>query len=86
MTNEEKALELSTNCDGEILGGNLYAARQMAQWKDEQLDIAIDKVLQRNGEFLSEGKITQYGFDMAFATIQNIRAYLKLQKDELARI
>jgi hypothetical protein len=77
MTNEEKALELSTNCDGEILGGNLYAARQMAQWKDKQLDSAIDKALERNGEFLKAGKITQYGYDIAFATIQNIREYLK---------
>ena len=50
---------------------------QMAQWKDEQLDSAIDKALQRNGDFFKQGKITQYGYDIAFATIQNIREYLK---------
>ena len=50
---------------------------EMAQWKDEQLDSAIDKSLQRNGDFLKQGKITQYGYDIAFCTIQNIREYLK---------
>lgn len=52
-------------------------AMEMAQWKDEQLDSAIDKALERNGDFLKQGKITQYGYDIAFATIQNIREYLK---------
>ena len=54
-----------------------YGAMEIAQWKDEQLDSAIDKALQRNGDFLKQGKITQYGYDIAFATIQNIREYLK---------
>ena len=53
------------------------ACLDMAKWKDEQLNNAIDKALERNGEFLKAGKITQYGYDMAFVTIQNIREYLK---------
>lgn len=80
MNNEEKA--------NKILDSNYYvtigeknaaynAALEMAQWKDEQLDSAIDKALERNGDFLKQGKITQYGYDMAFVTIQNIREYLK---------
>ena len=76
MKNSEKARELCKlyQVNRASLFQHLMA---MAQWKDEQLDSAIDKALERNGEFLKAGKITQYGYDMAFATIQNIRAYLK---------
>ena len=83
MTNEEKASEISKQYFGEPNQVITWqAAMKMAQWKDEQLDSAIDKALQRNGDFLKQGKITQYGYDIAFVTIQNIREYLKNQQDE----
>lgn len=83
MTNEEKArkiMETFTEAYGVNIerDSHIYSAcMQMAQWKDEQLDSAINKTLERNGDFLKQGKITQYGYDMAFVTIQNIREYLK---------
>ena len=84
MTNEEKSQEIAWNdtlygdSDNNSMIDECYiAALSMAAWKDEQLDSAIDKALQRNGDFLKQGKITQYGYDIAFATIQNIREYLK---------
>lgn len=90
MTNEEKAREIANDDTlyGEDPDNNsktdecYIAALAMAQWKDEQLDSAIDKALQRNGDFLKQGKITQYGYDIAFATIKNIREYLKNKQDE----
>ena len=82
MTNEEKAREIAQkyerwNLEDNESDGAYKGALEMAQWKDVQLDSAIDKALQRNGDFLQQGKITQYGYDMAFVTIQNIREYLK---------
>ena len=81
MSNKEKAKEIAENSKQYFYHDEyecgLACALRMAQWKDEQLDSAIDKALQRNGDFLKQGKITQYGYDMAFVTIQNIREYLK---------
>lgn len=80
MDNLEKAKEIANSYDGDECDSLdiLTACIGMASWKDEQLDSAIDKALERNGEFLKVGKITQYGYDIAFATIQNVREYLKL--------
>lgn len=88
MNNEKKAQEILNceNCKKQLFIGGVKCPpacadyndlMKMAEWKDEQLDSAIDKALQRNGDFLKQGKITQYGYDMAFVTIQNIREYLK---------
>lgn len=85
MSNKEKASELSKIGFDDLSNPYIKAIIMvikdrcfgMAQWKDEQLDSAIDKALQRNGDFLKQGKITQYGYDIAFVTIQNIREYLK---------
>lgn len=82
MNNIDKSEEIAWNNslynDNQSCAEQCYiAALEMAQLKDEQLDSAIDKALQRNGDFLKQEKITQYGYDIAFATIQNIREYLK---------
>lgn len=82
MDNIDKAEEIAWNDslynDNQSCAEQCYiAALEMAKWKDEQLDSAIDKALERNGDFLKQGKITQYGYDIAFATIQNIRKCLK---------
>lgn len=36
ITNEEKAIEFATSCDGKIIGFAHLAALQMGVWKDEQ--------------------------------------------------
>lgn len=84
MNNEEKTKKIVDSVFKSGLNTNrsfydmaYNSALEMAKWKDEQLDSAIDKALERNGDFLKQGKITQYGYDIAFATIQNIREYLK---------
>ena len=81
MTNDNKAKELADYQEfgnwGTLDSKAYQAAMSMAEWKDAKLDEAMDKALQRNTDFLHEGKITQYGYDVAFATIQNVREFLK---------
>lgn len=85
MTNVEKAQEIASRreCDGLACWQcKQYVALEMAQWKDKQLDDAIEKATEHQAKFLKEGKITQYGMDNVFAFIHNLRHFLNNSKND----
>lgn len=80
MTNEEKTKELADFLYFKLsyidYGTLTEKFLEMAKWKEQQLDEAIDKALEHHSNKLKEGKITQYGMDNVFAFVQNIRTLL----------
>lgn len=87
MSNEDKSKELAEDWKRtyfvyEKCGGSgeddsyeecYETAKEMAAWKDAQLDKAFEKALKHHQNKLKEGKITQYGMDNVFAFVENVR-------------
>ena len=87
MTNEEKARQIAIEFGKDYSDFAGYtevksctecyeSALEMAEYKDKQLNQAIDKALEHHSKKLKEGKITQYGMDNVFAFVQNVRTLL----------